>query len=140
MCARRALTLPFGSFTSARMTQQEYLVVLDHVSEFPEPLTFSKGAVLSVGERYEGPEDWNDWYSCTTPGQQPGWVPSSVLEFLDDGRARALEDYTARELDVHIGETVLGSRVLQGWVWCQRPDASASGWVPLANLTKKNSP
>ncbi len=35
-----------------------YHVIQDHTSEYPEPITFEKGAPLTVGEKYEGPEGW----------------------------------------------------------------------------------
>ena len=118
------------------MECRRYRVIQDHVSEFPEPITFAKGALLVVGEKYEGPEGWEDWLFCETPGQQGGWVPVQVLEFIDGGRARAREDYTARELDVRTGEWLLGTRTLNGWAWCSRPPTSESGWVPLAKLER----
>jgi len=116
------------------MESKKYLVTQDHTSEYPEPITFDKGAPLIVGEKYEGPENWNDWFFCWTPGQQGGWVPAQVIEILDGQTARARESYTARELDVKQGETVLGARTLNGWVWCEHLNRSASGWVPLENL------
>ena len=111
-----------------------FLVIKDHASEFPDPIRFERGALLVVGETYDGPEGWADWHFCETPGRNGGWVPAQVIEFQSDGTARAAEDYTARELDVKTGEVVVGSRVLNGWVWCERPASTESGWVPLDNL------
>lgn len=123
---------------------QQYLVLQDHSSEYPEPITFRKGAPLSVGERYEGPEGWEDWFFCETPGQQGGWVPAQIIEYIGEGEgttrtARAREDYTARELDVRAGDLLLGSRILNGWSWCETPNGAASGWVPLAKLGASTS-
>lgn len=111
-----------------------YVVTRAHTSEYPDPITFERGAPLTVGERYEGPEGWDDWYFCETPGQQGGWVPAQVIERIDDTTGRAREDYTARELDVVEGETLRSTRTLNGWAWCTRTTTSESGWVPLANL------
>jgi hypothetical protein len=110
-------------------------VIRDHTSEFPEPITFRKGAPLTVGEKYAGPEGWENWVFCESPGQKGGWVPAQIIEVApDNNAARALEDYTARELDVREGELLFGSRTLNGWVWCQKSNGSDSGWVPLENL------
>ena len=47
----------------------------------PQPITFAKGAPLLIGERYQGPEGWDDdWFFCRTPGQQAGWGPLANLE------------------------------------------------------------
>lgn len=56
-----------------------------------------------------------------------------VLEQLGKGCGRLLEDYSARELDVDEGGVLTGSRILNGWLWCES-DSSGPGWVPLANL------
>ncbi|MCE8019901.1 hypothetical protein HOP51_07200 [Halomonas sp. MCCC 1A11036] len=116
------------------MEAKQYLVIQDHTSEYPEPITLKKGALLSVGEKYEGPEGWDNWVFCETPGQKGGWVPVQILEIVNDKTARAREDYTARELNVRKGGLLLGSRTLNGWAWCKSTDSLESGWVPLENL------
>lgn len=114
--------------------RRRYLVIRDHTSEYPEPISVEKGSLLVPGEKYSGPEGWDDWIFCDSPGRPGGWVPAQIIERGEDGTARAREDYTARELNVRKGDTVLGSRTLNGWVWCERIGAPESGWVPLANL------
>jgi hypothetical protein len=116
------------------MQAKNYLATQAHVSEYPQPITFAKGSMLVVGERYAGPEGWDDWYFCEVSGQEGGWVPVQVLEFLDGQTARAREDYTARELEVRAGDMLLGDRTLNGWAWCENPLTSLSGWVPLSHL------
>lgn len=116
------------------MTATHHRVVKPHVSEYPEPITFSAGISLAVGERYEGPEGWDDWFFCSAPGQSCGWVPGQVIGAVEAGIATALEDYTARELTVDAGDVVIGTRRLNGWLWADRQGTPDSGWVPLANL------
>lgn len=116
------------------MEAKQYLVIENHTSEYPEPITFAKGAPLTKGEKYEGPEGWDNWLFCETPGQKGGWVPEQIIEIVNDKTARALEDYTARELTVRKGDVLLGTRTLNGWVWCKSADSLESGWVPLLNL------
>lgn len=116
------------------MSTKKYIVVSSHESEFPKPITFKKGDSLHVGEEYSGSEGWDNWFLCTTPGQEPGWVPGQVIEHFENSRGRALDDYTARELNVREGEFVIGSRTLNGWLWCEKTVSTESGWVPLDNL------
>lgn len=116
------------------MRTKAYLVVKDHMSEFPEPITFERDALLVLGERYEGPEGWENWILCESPGQKAGWVPAQILEVVGEKTARAREDYTARELSVREGEFLRGERILNGWIWCEKSGSAESGWVPLANL------
>ncbi|MCP3748870.1 SH3 domain-containing protein [Pseudomonas sp. SBB6] len=110
----------------------KFRVIDAHRSEYPEPITFAKGAPLSIGERYEGEEGWDNWYWCSTAGQPAGWVPGQVIERLGDDQGIALEDYCARELEVQAGDCLVGGRQLNGWVWCSK--GRASGWVPLQVL------
>jgi Variant SH3 domain len=116
------------------MESKRYIVIQEHTSEFPDPITFAEGAPLTVGEKYEGPEGWDNWIFCETPGQKGGWVPAQMIEIINGKTARAREDYTARELNVREGDFLLGSRTLNGWVWCRSSNGLESGWVPLANL------
>lgn len=51
------------------MNTKKYLVVSPHESEFPKPITFKKGDMLIVGEKYSGAEDWDNWFLCSTSGQ-----------------------------------------------------------------------
>lgn len=116
------------------MEVKRYRVIQNHTSEFPEPIAFEKGTRLTVGERYDGPEGWENWVFCESPGQTGGWVPAQIIEMVADNTARALEAYTARELNVLEGELLLGERILNGWVWCKKSVGAESGWVPLENL------
>ena len=116
------------------MNVKQYLVVSPHVSEFPNPISFKKGDPLVVGEKHDGLEGWENWYLCSAPGQEPGWVPGQVIERMSGAQGRALDDYTARELNVQAGEVVIGIKALNGWIWCEKPNDTASGWVPFDNL------
>ena len=121
---------------NANLGVKQYLVIQGHTSEYPEPLTFEKGAPLTVGEKYEGPEGWDNWFFCQSPGQKGGWVPAQIIENVNVKNSRALEDYTAKELNVQEGDLLLGSRTLNGWVWCEKPGSLESGWVPCLCLRK----
>lgn len=116
------------------MSEHRYRVVALHQSLYPRPITFRKGALLQVGEEDAGPEGWRSWYFCHVEGQEPGWVPEQVFKRIGEGEGRALEDYTAHELDVAVGELLMGIKSLNGWRWCEKADGSETGWVPEVNL------
>lgn len=109
-----------------------YVAIGAHRSEYPEPITFPQGAPLTVGEQYEGPEGWDNWFFCTTAGHPGGWVPGQIIERIDARQGRALRAYTARELDVDEGDALAGAEQLNGWMWCTRHSDGQSGWVPLS--------
>lgn len=121
---------------SERNVPVELIVTSSHRSEYPNPITFEKGAVLTVKEKYTGEEGWENWYKCSLPGQEDGWVPGQYLEWINDTSARAVESYSAKELDVDAGETLQGFKELNGWIWCARTSGNEQGWVPLMNIRK----
>ncbi|NMT36689.1 ligand-binding protein SH3 [Stenotrophomonas maltophilia] len=110
-----------------------YIVTAAHRSEFPHPIILRRGQALVVGERYEGPEGWDDWFLCEAEGQQPGFVPAPVIGRDAQGGAFAAQDYCARELDVDPGQTLRGMRTLNGWAWCVSENGEP-GWVPFEKL------
>ena len=116
------------------MIESSYVVTNSHISEFPEPMTLRTGDVVLVGERYDGPEGWPDWYFCTASGQEPGFVPEQLLDRQVDGSAKMLKDFTNRELNVVEGQILQGNRQLNGWLWAVRVSDGATGWVPLDNI------
>lgn len=111
-------------------------VVAIHHSEFPDPISFTKGTTLTVGAKYAGPEGWDNWFFCTLPTHSGGWVPSQIIDRKEDSPSEgvALEDYTAQELNVKIGEIVTVLKELNGWMWCKSMHSQQSGWVPAASL------
>lgn len=128
--------LPSGQPSSVFTKEEtlQYIVIATHRSEYPDPITLVAGQPLQVGEKYEGPEGWDNWYFCTASGQPGGWVPAQVIAFDPDGSGHATEAYCARELDVDPGDRLLGARTLNGWVWCERRESAEAGWVPISHL------
>ena len=113
----------------------KFVAIAQHRSEYPHPITFQRGDHLVIGDKYEGPEGWNNWYLCSAAGQVDGWVPGQVIERLAGGNIGvALSDYTARELDVNVGDVLVASKSMNGWMWCKRLSDDQSGWVPTELL------
>lgn len=111
------------------------IVTAQHRSNYPDPIAFPEGTLLEIGEEYTGNEGWEGWYFCTVPGQGSGWVPRQLIEWTGDTFGRALESYSAKELNVEPGEILWGSERLNGWIWCIRSSAAEEGWVPLDNVS-----
>lgn len=115
--------------------QEQVIAIAAHRSEYPEPITFTAGTVLQVGEHYAENAQWKNWYFCTTAEGAGGWVPEQVFQRASDpALAVALQDYTARELDIDVGERLIATREMNGWKWCQKQSDGESGWLPMAVL------
>ena len=109
-------------------------VIKTHRSNYPNPIILYKGQSVIVGKKYDGPENWHHWIYCYTMDRGlEGWVPEQIIQ-MNDGNGMILEDYTAEELNVDIGERVAGFKELNGWIWCEKLHNRHFGWVPKDHL------
>ncbi|ALN59659.1 SH3 domain-containing protein [Lysobacter enzymogenes] len=106
------------------------VVLADYRSQYPDPIAFARGAVVRLGER---DDEWPAFAWTTLHDGRAGWAPLRWLRPLGDGRAQALRDYDARELDVAAGQDLRLIDEHGGWWWAQRDDG-AQGWVPARHL------
>ena len=112
----------------------KYQVIKKHRSEFPNPITITKGDKLIIGEKSDENEAWNDWYFCEAQNNIKGWVPKQIIKWLNNNEGEALENYTAQEIDIDEGDILTGTKILNGWLWCQNPASKEEGWAPIENL------
>ena len=99
-------------------------------SQYRNPLQFRTGQIVELGVR---DEEWPAFAWVKTSEGSAGWAPVAWLQVLDNGRAEALRDYSARELDVDRGEQVRLHHEHGGWWWSERADG-AQGWLPAREL------
>lgn len=98
-----------------------------HRSNYPNPICFRRGQQVEVGE--EDP-NFPGWIRVKTEDGNEGWAPMDYLELAPSGeQGKAVNDYTAKELDVRPGEQVEIISELAGWVWC-RSSLGEYGWIP----------
>lgn len=114
---------------------RKFTVVKSHISEFPNPIHFCKGDILSVGDEYIGDEGWENWLECRFNNLQ-GFVPKQIIQLIDSKSAIAIEDYTALELNVVTGETLTSTREINQWIWAKN-SKNQEGWVPLCHLQEE---
>lgn len=110
-----------------------FIVIKNHTSEYPNPIHFSTGDLLTVGEKYVGNEGWDDWFFCSFNGLS-GWVPKQLIEFTSDSSGVAKKDYSAAELNVKEKDYVIGFKNMNGWIWCKKLTGEEQGWLPETNL------
>ncbi|AAM35335.1 peptide-binding protein [Xanthomonas phaseoli pv. phaseoli] len=105
-------------------------LLCDHRAAYANPVRFQAGQQVGLGVR---DEEWPAFAWVTTDSGRAGWAPLAWLRPLGDGRAEALRDYDARELDAQTGEDVLLHHEHGGWWWSERADGT-QGWLPAADL------
>jgi hypothetical protein len=107
--------------------EMKLIVIEEHRSNYPNPIFFRKGEILVVGEK---DPDYPGWIRVTTRGNYQGWAPIQYLEFEDENKAIAIQDYTAFELNTCIGDELILHFELNDWGWVENKDGSC-GWVPI---------
>ena len=121
---------------------ERYIVVCKWIESYENPIILKKDekVVINLAIKETDPE-WVNWVWCIADNGMTGWVPMQILnvyETLPNGRqiAIVLEDYSAYELPVNQDEIVIGSRCLNGWVWCRKENSTKEGWVPIRCLSR----
>ncbi|WIY58825.1 SH3 domain-containing protein (plasmid) [Bacillus arachidis] len=110
----------------------DYKVIQKHESNYPNPISLKKGEIIKIENKYEGPENWDNWVYCYTK-ETEGWVPEQIIN--NEGKsAFVLEDYIAKELNVEEREIISEIKELNGWLWCQRKTNDEKGWLPKSKL------
>ncbi|WP_404837532.1 ligand-binding protein SH3 [Aeromonas media] len=104
------------------------LITLAHQTCYPNPIAFRAGERVRTGHE---DDQFPGWVRTFTADGNEGWAPLSLLTPTGAGEALARQDYSARELDVAVGERVRVERELAGWLWVHN-DAGGSGWIPAS--------
>lgn len=121
---------------------ERYIVVCKWIESYENPIILKKDekVVINLAIKETDPE-WVNWVWCIADNGMTGWVPIQILnvyETLPNERqiAIVLEDYSAYELPVNQDEIVIGSRCLNGWLWCRKENSTKKGWVPIRCLSR----
>ena len=105
----------------------KFQVIEQHRSNYPNPISFDAGdEVVPTGKR---DEEFPGWIWIRTSDGNEGWAPEQYFRSGDDTTAIAIADYSARELNTEVGETLESHDELNGWLWC-RNAAGEEGWIP----------
>jgi hypothetical protein len=114
----------------ARPPRRKVEVIKPHRSKYPDPVEFRRGDRVATGRKDDEFPGWV--WICTADGNE-GWAPELYLEPADEDSAIGREDYSAKELDTELGDSLEILRELAGWVWCRNREG-IEGWVPAKTL------
>ena len=80
-------------------------------------------------ESYAGPENWENWMFCHEEKyDRKGWVPEQIIMKNITDVGIITKQYTAKELNVSIGERVIALEELNGWIWCEKQVVRMAGY------------
>lgn len=109
-------------------------VATDYRTQYANPIRFAAGDIVTLGER---DSEWPAFVWTITADGNAGWAPHDWLAPLGNGRAEALRDYSAQELDVGAGDEIVLHSELGGWWWAERSDG-CRGYVPATHLASND--
>jgi SH3-like domain-containing protein len=105
----------------------DVIVIRQHKSNYPNPISFEVGDKLSVGMR---DTEYLGWVSVTDQKGTVGWAPLEYIEISKSGSSGlALKSYSAKELNVEPGEQLSVKYEHCQWCWVEHK-TKGTGWVP----------
>lgn len=113
--------------TKQNLSEEETMLALittAHHTCYPNPIAFRAGERVRIGHE---DDEFPGWVRTFTADGNEGWAPLSLLTPIGAGEAQARQDYTARELDVAVGERVRVDRELAGWLWVHNEAGAQAG-------------
>lgn len=116
-----------------KTTSMQARVLREYRTQYKNPIRFAAGEIVTLGER---DSEWPAFVRAITTDGNAGWAPFDWLKPLGDGRAEALRDYSAQELDVDAGDEVVLHFELGGWWWAEHSDGRC-GYLPAGHLERR---
>lgn len=97
--------------------------------QYPHPIKVKTGESVEVGR---ADKDDPGWLWCRARDGREGWVPEELLAG-QGARAVMLEDYSAKEVAVFLGDEVEVEKACHGWLFVS--DAQGErGWIPQSHI------
>jgi uncharacterized protein YgiM (DUF1202 family) len=103
-------------------------IIMRFESQYSNPIEVAAGETVDVGDE---DKEFPGWMWCSASNKREGWVPVELISMNDKG-ARVLEDYSARELSVMLGEEVTIEDARHGWLLV-RNACGQRGWIPCSH-------
>jgi hypothetical protein len=114
--------------------EMKYKVINEHKSNNSNPIKVGNGETVKLGRISTADDGWSNWIYCyCLHSNREGWVPTQIIQTQNE-YGYVLNDYSAKELDVSIGDIVDGELELNGWLWCSRLIDLEDGWLPTEKL------
>ena len=115
-------------FLKMNTNQASIRIAREYKVQYSNPLQVHAGEKVSVGRE---DKEFPHWRWCKARDGREGWVPSELLG-NEGPEAVVLQDYSARELAVHIGEDVLVEDARHNWLLV-RNRKGERGWIPASH-------
>lgn len=96
---------------------------------YEAPIILNIGDIVNLDEK-KTEEKWYGWIWAENTTHK-GWIPIQIVDiFANNKKGRVLESYSAKELNVDVGDFIETVKSLNGWTWCKNIQTKEEGWIP----------
>lgn len=105
------------------------IVIKSYQKQYLDPIQLKVGDNVVLGKE-ETEEKWKGWIWAEIKNNS-GWIPMEIISFSEDKKAGViLENYSAAELSVNLGDELEVLKSLNGWFWVKNLQTNEEGWIP----------
>lgn len=110
-----------------------YKVTKSRKTGSPNPITLRSGEEVLCIQESTKEDGWEGWILCRTNDNE-GWIPHQIVT-LNDKKGKIIEDYSAEEFDLEVGEILISGKEMNEWIWCHKEsNPGKMAWAPLDHL------
>jgi len=102
-------------------------------TNYPNLILLKQNDVVEIMEKQNNNPKWKNWIFCKKKDKL-GWVPSQIINRIENQKGIVKENYSAKELNINKGEKVIKIKELNGWGWVIRELNNEEGWLPMEIL------
>ena len=103
-------------------------IIADYKAQYENPIQVASGERVTVGRE---DEEFPGWVWCTASDGRSGWVPMELIA-NHEGAAMVVDDYSAKELSVKVGDIVKVKDARRDWLLVEKAN-NETGWIPASH-------
>ena len=105
------------------------IVIKSYLKQYSDPIQLKIGDTVVLGKE-EIEEKWKGWIWAEFKNNS-GWIPIQIVSFSENKKTGVvLEDYSALELSIDLGDELQVLKSLNGWLWVKNLQTKEEGWIP----------
>ncbi|MGI6047749.1 MAG: SH3 domain-containing protein [Petrimonas sp.] len=103
-----------------------YKITEAYKTPYENPIVLNINDIVILGKK---DEKWDGWIWAENKTHK-GWIPIQIVNILEENKGRILEFYSAKELNVNVGDFIKKIKTLNGWTWVKNIQTLEEGWIP----------
>ena len=112
---------------------KKFVTIQKWKTNYPNPILLEQNDIVEIIDKQNDNPKWENWIFCKKKDKL-GWVPTQIINRIEKQKAIVKENYSAKELNINVGEKVKIIKELNGWGWVKRELNNEEGWFPMEIL------